>query len=372
MNRRREQYIRDVMSGSRRGAAAMMLRAALAGAEPLYAAALALRNRAYGARLLRSTHLPRPVISVGNITSGGTGKTPLVQWIAGRLRDAGRRVAVLSRGYKSEGGVADEMRMLEQFLNGPGRVPVVLRTNPSRAAAAETVLKEHPETDVFVLDDGFQHRAVARDLDLVLLSAADPFGYGHVLPRGLLREPLGGLRRADAFVLTHADQVPAAERERIEAELRRRHPAAPLYRAVHVHGGLRTASTSGADPPDRSLDDLRKRRFFAFGGIGNPHVLHGQLLALGEGYVGRHWLPDHHRYSPQDLATVRDEARAAGADLLITTEKDWVKVGPLRATVDGLEDIWRLDLSLQFLDEGEILLWRQVEEALKRSNGESN
>src|SRR4051794_2790213 len=197
------------MGGEDRSIRASLLRGATAAAEPFYAVVAAARNRAFDAGLRKIHRLPRATISIGNITTGGTGKTPVVRWLAQRLRESGRRVAVLSRGYKAEPGkLGDEQLMLDHALNSSveqQRVHIV--ANPDRVAGASEALRLRPETDVFLLDDGFQHRRAGRDLDVVLVSATNPFGYGRVLPRGMLREPLSGLRRAGAFIVSHADQV---------------------------------------------------------------------------------------------------------------------------------------------------------------------
>jgi tetraacyldisaccharide 4'-kinase len=364
-----DQYARGVMSGEDRSLLATLLRGALAAAEPLYASAAALRNRTFDAGLRKTHRLPRATVSVGNITTGGTGKTPVVRWLAQRLRDAGRHVAVLSRGYKAEPGrLGDEQLMLDQSLNSavePRRVPVV--ANPDRVAGATEVLRLRPETDVFLLDDGFQHRRAARDLDVVLLSAANPFGYGHVLPRGMLREPLGGLRRAGAFVLTHADQVGENDLARIERTVRRYNATAPVYRAVHAHAALRSAGVPASAPADRSLDELRGRSWFAFCGIGDPGTFLRQLERAGGRHAGHRWFGDHHRYAAEDLAALRRHAAAAGADVLITTEKDWAKLSQLApAGRDEGPPLWRVDLEVQFRGGDGQRLFDQVVNALGR------
>ena len=252
-------YFHSVVTGAQRGPTAGALRLALSTLEPFYAGVTTLRNHLYDTGILHATRLPRPVVSIGNLTAGGTGKTPMVRWLAGRLRDGGLSVAVLSRGYKSAAGqLGDEQIMLDRLLNAPALPPVLLRANPNRIAAAAAVLREQPETRVFLLDDGFQHRRVARDLDIVLLNAADPFGCDHVLPRGLLREPVGGLRRAGAVVITHADRVPDSSLLAIEQRVRRWNQTTPIYRAVHSLTGLRTAGAAAALPPDRAARRLAR------------------------------------------------------------------------------------------------------------------
>ena len=347
------------MSGEQAGVMAGVLRAGMSAAEPFYAAVAAARNRLFDAGLRKSHRLPRPVISVGNITTGGTGKTPVVRWLAERLRDHGRRVAVLARGYGARPGQAgDEQMMLDGLLNDGVAEPrrVALVANPDRVVAATQFLREHPETGAFVLDDGFQHRRLARDLDVVLVSATSPFGYGHVLPRGMLREPLRGLGRAGAVIITHADQAPAGELAEIEREVRRFNPHAPAYRAAHAHAGLR----HGSEHESRPIEDLRGMNWFALCGIGDPQTFLRQLQSAGGRCAGHRWFADHHRYTEADLDAVRRQARAAGADVLVTTEKDWAKLKDLAGAGDPELPLWRVDVRVRFFEDGEVRLWEQV------------
>ena len=363
-----DHYLRRVMSGAERGPRAASLRAALAVAEPFYAAAAVLRNRMYDRRVLAVRTLPRPVVSIGNLTAGGTGKTPVVRWLASKLREEGRRVAILSRGYRAAGGagaLGDEQLMLDRLLNGagaaPDAAPVTIRAHPDRVAAADAALRQSPSTDVFLLDDGFQHRRVARDLDIVLVNCTDPFGHGRVLPRGLLREPLSGLRRAGAVVLTHADRVDEARREQIEMEILRRRPDAPIFRAVHAPLAFRTG-----DADVLPLDALRARRVFAFSGLASPEAFERDVRELCGSYAHQ-WFADHHTYRPHDCAQVQAAARAAGADVVVTTEKDWAKLADLAPP--GRDDlaVWRLDVAIQFSRDDEQRLLAIVREAISPS-----
>jgi tetraacyldisaccharide 4'-kinase len=353
------------MSGEERTLPARLLRGALAAAEPAYAAVATVRNWLYDAGVCKSHRLGRTTISVGNITTGGTGKTPVVRWLARKLRDGGQRVAILSRGYTAvPGALGDEQLMLDQSLNSPveqHRVAIV--ANPDRLEGAKAALRLRPKTDVLLLDDAFQHRRVARDLDIVLISATNPFGYGHVLPRGMLREPLRGLARAGAIVITHADQASDGALLSIDRTIRRRNAAAPIYRAVHAHAGLRSPAAPAAAPADRPMGDLRGRRWFAFCGVGDPQAFLRQLEFVGGRCAGHRSFGDHHHYIDQDLAALRRDAAAAGADVLITTEKDWVKLSALpRAASESAEElpVWRVDLEIRFLGDDEGRLLEQV------------
>lgn len=342
------------MSGAARGITPTLLRGGLSIVSPLYATLMRARNKRYDLGL-GVKRLPRPVVSVGNITTGGTGKTPVVQWLCERLRAAGQRPAVLMRGYKAQPGErGDEQAMLEDLLDRDGVTPVVVRAHPSRHAAGQAVLQDHPDVSVFVMDDGFQHRRLARDFDLVLIDACEPFGYGRVIPRGLLREPLSGLRRADAFLITRADQVDAGVIDAILSRVRAIHPAAPVYRCSHVHVGLRSA-----DGVVHPMEELAGRRYFAFAGIGNPAGLEAQLQHLPGELVGREWFPDHWGYAPRDIDRVRAAAEAAGAGLIVTTEKDWVKVADVIAAARDVP-VWRLELAIRFEADAESKLFEQI------------
>ncbi len=363
------------MSGAQRGAAAALLRAGMATAEPIYASVAAVRNKLFDANVKAVRRLPRPVVSVGNITAGGTGKTPMVRWIASALRDEGRTVAVLSRGYgaAAAGELGDELTMLGAALNGPGRPPVLLRANPDRHAAGAALLAEHPAVDVLLLDDGFQHRRLARDLDVVLINATEPFGFDHVLPRGLLREPLRGLRRAGAIVLTRADRVGEDALLQIESRIRQLNPSAPIYRTAHVQTGFRSPGRPTHEPPDETMGSLVGRKWFVFSGIGSPDALRAQLESHGGTCVGSRAFSDHHAYGAQDVLDLRAAAARAKADVLITTEKDWVKIEPhvRTAAADGVP-VWRVDVEIRFLggDGAAELFLEQVRQTIADGGGD--
>ncbi len=209
----RPSEFRDLVSGRRRGLAATLARALLRGLEVPYAAAVRVRNWRYDSGRAMIHRVGVPVISVGNLTLGGTGKTPTVEWLARWLMEHGVHVALVSRGYGSRDGEPnDEALELAQKLPN---VPHVL--DPNRAGGARRAIDEFG-CQVVLLDDGFQHRRLGRDFDLVLIDASEPYGYGHVFPRGTLREPLAGWGRADALLLTRADLLDESQR----AEIRRR------------------------------------------------------------------------------------------------------------------------------------------------------
>ncbi len=334
-------------------------------AEPFYAAGVSIRNRMYDLGISKTTRLDRPVIAVGNLTAGGTGKTPMVRWIAKHLRDQGQHVAIIARGYKSKPGqLGDEQRMLDRLLNGPDKEPVHLEANPNRIEAATKLLAEHPEVDVLVLDDAFQHRAVDHDLNIVLLNASEPFGHDHLLPRGLLREPISSLKRADGVVLTHSNEVTSDRLLEIEKRIADVDSSIPIYRAIHAPIGLRSSQINSGEPANIQLEELKGLPIFVFCGLASPDHFLRQLESLGAKVVGHRSFGDHHAYLPQDLSNLRNQSHATNAQALITTEKDWIKLQELTGAAETGPPMWRLDVQMQFIRDDQQRLSAQIESAL--------
>jgi len=329
-----------VLSGEDRSLRASLLRGALRIAEPVYASAMRARNSLYTSGIFRSRKLPGPTVSIGNLTTGGTGKTPMVRWLAEQFIAKTLRPAILTRGYRAEetGGSSDEAQMLSQLLGD--RADVI--ANPNRVAGAKIAMQQSNKPDVFLLDDAFQHRRVRRDFDLVLVNAAEPFGFGHVLPRGLLRESMHGLTRANAVVVTRANTFTGDALQQVTTALRYWNNYIPIYIADHVHAGLLTR-----DGQPQSIDVLREKRFFAFSGIASPASLKRQFESYGPTFGGLRAFPDHHAYTAADVEQVAADASAGGAEMIVTTEKDWVKVQsmPLPA---NLPPIVRTELQIRF------------------------
>jgi len=306
-----------------------------------YGAAVAVRNRGYDRGWLRSHSATMPVVSVGNLTLGGTGKTPMVEWLARWFRRRGLRVAILSRGYGQVEGLNDEGRVLEENLPD---VPHL--QNPDRVALAQVAARELG-TEIVVLDDGFQHRRLARDLDVVLLDALEPFGLGYLFPRGLLREPFGSLRRAHVVVLSRADLIGAAGRASIRAEIERQAGPRPWVEARHAP--LDLIDGEGASS---SLDLVEGKSVAAFCGIGNPEGFRRTLLPLCRDLLDLRVFPDHHPYSAADAGSLAQWASDLRADLVLTTQKDLVK---LRASSLGPASLRALRIGLEITAGGEIM-----------------
>lgn len=286
----------------------------------LFGALARARNGLYDAGLLPRARLAAPVVSVGNLSVGGTGKTPMVVWVARELERRGRRVGLLSRGYKaSPGELNDEGRLMAELLPGVEHVQ-----DADRVRGAGRLLRGG--ADVIVLDDGFQHRRLARDLDIVLVDATRPWGLPavggaavrSVLPRGLLREGVSGLARADSLVLTRSDAVSSSELAELEEELERLAPGVPRALAEHRPSGLRRGQER------LELGELDGRAVRLVSGIGNPGAFEATARSLGADVRGVHAFEDHHAYTREEL-----EPLAARGDELLVTAKDAVKLAGL-------------------------------------------
>ena len=299
------------------------LRFLLRAASCLYAIGASVRNRLIDLRPGAVRNAGVPVISVGNLTAGGTGKTPLVALLVDQLARQSLDPGIISRGYRSISSTGndegnDEKRVLARLCPG---VPHV--QNRDRVAAARECVAGH-QSKVLVADDAFQHRRLSRDLDIVLIDALNPWGYGYVHPRGLLREPRAGLRRADLLILTRADQVSPERRAEIWCEIRQWcDPPGEIDVGFEADGliGLSGDRTSTLD----ASADTGRQRVVAFCGIGNPSAFRKTLQAAGFEVVEMVAFPDHHNYSEADLESLTVTARDAHCTLL-TTLKDLVKI----------------------------------------------
>jgi len=318
------------------------VRKGLYGVAFLYGLIVRLRHACYRFGWCRSSQIPCRVVSVGNLTVGGTGKTPVVILLTQWLQSQGRRVAVLSRGYKRAGGtpqqlVSDGVTILagpseagdEPFLLARRCPKAVVAVGADRAELGQWVLAQHP-VDCMILDDGFQHLGLRRDVDLVLLDATDATGLDAMAPAGRLREPLQGLVRATAVVVTRADS-----KEEVEA----------------IHSRLRAAGLQYNDPIEmvfkadscvsvqteesQPLDWCRGKSAWLVSGIGNSESFRRSALSAGVEVAGETVFQDHHRYDADDVRRIRAAAQSAGADIVLTTEKDAGKLVPFLVPHDS-------------------------------------
>jgi tetraacyldisaccharide 4'-kinase len=361
-----EAALHELLSGRRRDAGARLLRGVLSVASLAYSTAMTLRNMAYDLRWFGVRRAGVPVISLGNITTGGTGKTPMAAWLANWLLAQGRRPGLLSRGYRSlrvgnecgdDGSQSsslsssssgnDEKRVLDRLCPGVPHLQQRDRVDSARRLVGGF------GCDVLILDDGFQHRRLHRDLDLVLVDALQPWGFGHVLPRGLLREPLSGLRRAGVVLITRSDQCALDEKQRLIAKLNEIRGTAECVevaftprRLVGLDGAiepLETANAGGA-------------KALAFCGIGNPGGFRQTLASLNINIPNElRVFPDHHHYRAAELHDLAVAARVTDAEIVLTTLKDLVKIP---------RDLWTgpplfaVEIGVEFPTGGDLLLNR--------------
>jgi tetraacyldisaccharide 4'-kinase len=327
---------RDVVSGRARGTAASLARAGLRVLEWPYTAAVRFRNWRYDTHRASVARIGVPVVSVGNITMGGTGKTPAVEWLARWFAEQGVRVALVSRGYGAKPGRPnDESLELAQKLPS---VPHVLDRDRVRGARQAIV---QFGCQLIVLDDAFQHRRLHRDLDIVLVDALEPFGFGHVFPRGTLREPLDGWNRAHVVMLTRAELVNEPARASIRASVAQRAPAAIWVEATYAPRAL-----VSADGQERPLADLAGKRVAAFCGIGNPAGFRHSLARTGCELVALREFADHFAYAPCDVEALARWADSLGVAGVVCTSKDLVKIGD---RWPGATPLWGLAARLQIV-----------------------
>ena len=326
---------RNLLSPQRRGWRAVLTRRLLAVVSGVYAPLVRGRNAWYDGPFAAVKRVGVPVVSVGNLTLGGTGKTPLVAWLVRWFQARGVRVAMVSRGYKARaGGPNDEALELAAQLPGTPHVQT-----PHRVRGARQAIREH-QAELIVLDDAFQHRRIHRDLDIVLLDALEPFGMERVFPRGLLREPLCGLKRADVVVLSRSGAIDAEQRAHIRRRAADLAPEALWLQAVERPCGLRSAAGLRED-----IARIAGRRIAAFCGIGNPTGFRHTLRTCGCQLVEFREFPDHHAYSAEDIESLcRWADGLPDVCTVVCTHKDLVKLPreqlgavPLRALAIELE-----------------------------------
>ena len=341
-----------------------MLRGVLRAGSWLYGAVVRVRNQGYDRGWLRHTRLPCVVISVGNLSVGGTGKTTCVEYLAAKLKQLEMRVGILSRGYGGETGgppywfllqegellingrsgqlvegLPDEPQLLASHLPD---VPVIV--GAKREDGGRLALSQF-HTGVLLLDDGFQHRQLARDCDIVLVNARMPMDGWPLLPRGPMREPLSSLRRAHVIIITKADQSldrVAALQERLKSF----NPDAVIATAIHEPNVLRDWRTGQR----LAMDHLADSRVALLSSIGDPEGFEQTIRGLGTAVTSHLVYPDHHRYTEWDWQEVRRGSAAAGASAIVTTEKDLIRLRPFRRDHEpGELPVWVLDVRMRLL-----------------------
>lgn len=279
----------------------------------LYGAFVRLRVWLYAKGLLKQKRLNAPVVSVGNLTVGGTGKTPMVIWIAEKLLAEGKHVAILSRGYRGANGTSDEIELMKFRLQGR----VVFGVGRDRFSEGQRLETQQP-IDVFLLDDGFQHLQLARDLDILLMDASRRLAGESLLPAGRLREPLSAMSRANILVFTRTENMPGT------VDAIQKLNQFPVFAAATQLVGFRRL---GGEISLLSSSDVGAGPFFAFCGLGNPDAFFRDLRDWGLAICGQMVFPDHHRYTEEDVLQIQLGAKRAGANAFVTTEKDEQNLG---------------------------------------------
>jgi tetraacyldisaccharide 4'-kinase len=353
-----EIYYRDLVEGRRTEPMDRLILGVLKGLSLFYSFALRLRAFAYGAGILKSHKLPCPVISVGNLTVGGTGKTPMVAWLASYLIGKGKRVVLISRGYGGE--ARGDIRLVSDgetvFLSPDeaGDEPVLLaQTVPHLGVVigadryrAGLFALEKLKPDLFILDDGFQHIRLQRELDILLLDSKLPFGNGFTLPGGLLREPATAASRADFIIATRCDRG-----VKVDNPL----PQHPFAMAYHTIDGVVPLGGGEMEP----LGMLKGRRAMAFSGIADPASFFSSLEKEGVPLVATLSFPDHSHYGELELEAICRLREDSSSELLVTTGKDAVKLALYR---ERLAPCFVVSLRMTFADTG--ALEREIEKLL--------
>lgn len=344
-------------------AAAPWLQATMLPFSWLYGAAASLRRKLYTENILKPKRLPCPTISIGNITTGGTGKTPLTIYIATLLKEAGLSPLIISRGYKgsasSKGGIVSDGRNILMDAGRSGDEPLLMAerlagvpvaVGRDRYKIATSAIQQF-SPDVILLDDGFQHFQLARDIDIVLLNNARPLGNNRLLPAGPLRELPAAIKKADVIVFTRADNPagphPATLEEHISGK--------PRFEACHLPLITEWISEENASNTNGRLpgtDALANRRAYVFCGLADNQSFLDSVRRLAPDIAGHRFFPDHHAYNSGDLSAISRAAREKRANIIITSRKDYVKFRG-RPAPDFSCDLAVLDVAISFKEQAD-------------------
>jgi len=306
----------DLVSGRDTSMTAAVLRTGLRILEVPYCSVVYVRNILYDKRILSSHRFSVPIISVGNLTLGGTGKTPMVAWLCRYFLERQRRPGLVSRGY---GKLPNENN--DEFMEMFRRFPNVPHLQDKNRAERIQKLLQTEQVDLIILDDAFQHRRVERNIDLVLLDAMAPFGFGHVFPRGTLRESLGGLRRAHIVLLTRSDLIEESQRQKIRERVLSINPSIIWGETIHVPTSLVSVQSFSAE----SIEAIAGQSVLAFCGIGNPAAFRKTLELCGVQIAKLISFPDHYHYTVRDAEELARTAKKLSVDSILCSMKDLVK-----------------------------------------------
>ena len=317
----------EIISRKRNGLVPSAIRVGLFCLTPIYRLAIGFRNRKFNKavttndqQVIRAASIP--VVSVGNLTTGGTGKTPLVIWIAKYLRSQNKRVALISRGYGGNKQSGQTSGRNDEALEMEHRLPDVPHLQDPDRYQMSQIAEQELESEVLVLDDAFQHRQFHRDLDIVLIDATAPFGLGYLLPRGLLREPISSLGRCDFVILTRTNLVTAEQLAQTTKKIQSQIPDHPIAQTQTVPTEL--LRFDGKTFP---LDELDGQSILQLCAIGNPDNFRLTLDRLKMKITATKIFDDHHQFTRDELESVGDLANQSNATVIVCTHKDLVKIG---------------------------------------------
>jgi len=318
-----KEYYLSILYGQQRGFTAALIKSTLSAFAYPYSVVLNTRDFLYKNSVFKSTRLPVKVISIGNITTGGTGKTPLVEFMAGYLLEKNKKVAILSRGYggnnplqKNNDNVNDECLILKENLR---EVPVL--AGKDRVSNGKKAIREFG-VDCLLLDDGFQHLKLKRDLDIVVIDSLNPFGGENLIPRGSLREPLRNLGRAGLFIISHCNQSKEKTIKSIYTKLNHVNNDAPVCESIHWPVHIENITDGSILGPEW----LKGKRIYGLSAIGNPESFTYTLKELGADLIKHRKFHDHHNYNREEIGDVVYEAKLLGVDAIVVTQKDIVKI----------------------------------------------
>ena len=318
-----KEYYLSILYGQQRGFVAALIKSILSTLTYPYLAVLNTRDILYKYGLAGSRRLPVKVISIGNITTGGTGKTPLVESMARYLHEKNKKVAILSRGYggnnplqENNDNVNDECLILRENLQD---VPVL--AGKDRVSNGEKAIRESG-VDCLLLDDGFQHLKLKRDLDIVVIDSLNPFGGENLIPRGSLREPLKNLGRADMFIISHCNQSKEQKIKSIYTKLNYVNNDAPVCESIHRPVHIENIMDGSILEPEW----LNGKRIYGLSAIGNPESFTYTLKGLGADLIKHRKFHDHHNYNREEIIDIISEAKSLNADAIVVTQKDIVKI----------------------------------------------
>lgn len=331
-----KEYFYSIITEQPKGPLGFALKFLLIFISLFYLLAVKLRLGLYNLGIFKSCRLRSPVISVGNITWGGTGKTPLVEAICLYFKSHHKRVALLTRGYGM-----DEDKVLTESM--PGVSVLVGKDRIKNAGSAE----ERCSFDIFVLDDGFQHKRIKRDIDIVAINATDPFGSGLLIPAGILREPISHLSRADLVVITRSDLVGQEELNRIKDDVLRVNPDVEIFGSTHQPVFFYTSKEQTRDP-----EYIKAKQICAISALGDNHSFAKTLKNMGADIKLKFFYMDHHRYLKEQIDEILKVCEHNDVDTVVTTQKDWIKLKGLLTTPSAERiEFLILHIKLKLYDE---------------------